>query len=749
MTIQSDIATLGISGAWYKIANETIVASLTGPTGPTGPTFVTTGVTGPTGVSIGVTGECGAMGPQGLTGATGASYTLLSTFGEMYNTSSSAFTNTTMTRLGMSGGHLNGVVYGSTGLIIGSSGTYNIQATLTGALSAVGKAVASIFINNANATVGVTGQDSVGVAGSNSSVCVNLTTIRGLGPGNVVDLRALVTAGTLTLQDARLSLVKLSYLNGQSGSSGPRATTGPNAAIPANTGRTGATGFRPTGPTGAPFIATATGPTGLTKTLQSTAGGVSMIAFATGPNLVLKGFTGTGDVTFSSTSTDLFVRTPLVTKSSVFHAGTTGVYTNTVQFPSTFESVPIVQATLSSTGGTGFYERFKNVTVSNVTMTGFDCTVNLVANDDSIIDDTSGTDVGQFVTLAILIDGTPAVAYYDATGLNLKYARNTLFDGSGVWRSQTVDSSGDVGQYASIAVLATGNPAIAYYDLTNTNVKFASNALPDGSGIWTVSTIVTGTVGQYTRMRISSGGVPCIIFWDEPSGDFVLTYNTQPDATGSWLLSSISTATTFGSLSALTVLSNGKLLASSPGIGGNNFFGFTSSASTGGTWTSAQIDASNGTYVTTGACLLSNKNAGVFRVRDSNVTFISSTDPNATAWNSPFLIDSAATAVTSSAYIQVLSDGTPAIIYYTDTGNELKFARCSLASGGTSSASWTIYTIASSNNIGTYQYFDILRDGSIGIAYYNVTDTNLHFMRFPLSNKPASDTTYNINYVAK
>jgi len=61
------------------------------------------------------------------------------------------------------------------------------------------------------------------------------------------------------------------------------------------------------------------------------------------------------------------------------------------------------------------------------------------------------------------------ISYYDAIKGDLKLARR---DGS-VWIIQTVDSSGDVGQYSSLALDAKGCPHISYYDATHDDLRYA------------------------------------------------------------------------------------------------------------------------------------------------------------------------------------------------------------------------------------------------------------------------------------
>ena len=81
-----------------------------------------------------------------------------------------------------------------------------------------------------------------------------------------------------------------------------------------------------------------------------------------------------------------------------------------------------------------------------------------------------------------MVNGVPAISYFDSTNGDLKYIR--AFGSSGTnWAIPiTIDSTGNVGSYTSLAFV-NGFPAISYLDSTNGNLKYVRAGKPDGS-LW-------------------------------------------------------------------------------------------------------------------------------------------------------------------------------------------------------------------------------------------------------------------------
>jgi PGF-pre-PGF domain-containing protein len=134
--------------------------------------------------------------------------------------------------------------------------------------------------------------------------------------------------------------------------------------------------------------------------------------------------------------------------------------------------------------------------------------------------DSPGT--GSYSSLALNATGYPSISYYDGTNQDLKYARR---DGL-TWNTETVDSTGDVGQYTSLALdSATGNPRIAYYDLTNEDLKYTAW---DGATWNAVIVDSTGNVGQYTSLKLTGSGSPRISYFDATNNDLKCAWYGTP-----------------------------------------------------------------------------------------------------------------------------------------------------------------------------------------------------------------------------
>jgi len=122
-------------------------------------------------------------------------------------------------------------------------------------------------------------------------------------------------------------------------------------------------------------------------------------------------------------------------------------------------------------------------------------------------------DVGEYASIALDQNNNVHISYYSSANGNLKYASNV----SGSWVTKILDSVGDVGQYSSIAVDSAGKVHISYYDVTNGNLKYISN---DASGSW-IKQIVdrVDDVGKFSSLAVDSAGKVHISYYDVTNGN--------------------------------------------------------------------------------------------------------------------------------------------------------------------------------------------------------------------------------------
>ena len=143
-----------------------------------------------------------------------------------------------------------------------------------------------------------------------------------------------------------------------------------------------------------------------------------------------------------------------------------------------------------------------------------------------------GADVGEDPSLCV-VNGHPAISYYDYAYGRLKYVRAGDINGN-TWGSPVVaeDSSEDTGEFTSLAVV-NGNPAIAYYDYYFGFLMYV-RAL-DANGVnWDdpVEVDYHYDTGGYASMLVVNGQ-PAIAYYDFDDGD--LKYVRSNDVNGtSW-----------------------------------------------------------------------------------------------------------------------------------------------------------------------------------------------------------------------
>ena len=149
-----------------------------------------------------------------------------------------------------------------------------------------------------------------------------------------------------------------------------------------------------------------------------------------------------------------------------------------------------------------------------------------------------------------VLDQTPVISY---TGSPFTYTKDVAIspispaNAGGDIPLHVIDSIGDVGNYSSMAMDSNGKMHISYVDITNTQVKYAT----DKSGAWVDA--VVGTGGGYTSIALDSNNNVHIAY--------ILSLNLYhaTDKTGSWVSSVADSTSGTGFYATIAIDSNDKV----------------------------------------------------------------------------------------------------------------------------------------------------------------------------------------------
>jgi len=134
-------------------------------------------------------------------------------------------------------------------------------------------------------------------------------------------------------------------------------------------------------------------------------------------------------------------------------------------------------------------------------------------------------DWGLWLSAGVMSDGSPALAYYDATAKAAGFALGTVnADGTVAWTHEQPDGypdadgldPGDRGKYTSLAIAANDEVWISYRDNQNKTLRYARR---NAAGLWTNGVAdpcagPTPDCGLFSSIALDSGGNPVIAHYD-------------------------------------------------------------------------------------------------------------------------------------------------------------------------------------------------------------------------------------------
>lgn len=324
----------------------------------------------------------------------------------------------------------------------------------------------------------------------------------------------------------------------------------------------------------------------------------------------------------------------------------------------------------------------------------------------------SSNNVGFYNSLTV-IDGHPAISYYDITNRDLLYVRASDSDG-GTWGSPvTVQSTGSPGSYSSLAAV-NGKPAIAYYDQTTKRAMYIQASDSTGSS-WNnapVTIATTNNSGAYTSLAVIDGQ-PAIAYFNFFTRE--LKYSRANDADGNAWNSPVVAENNMDSQSVSLSLAeaNGKP-AIAFGSRGNDLRFSTASDAAGSSWTitlAANIPDSDINNVTLD--FVNGEPAVAYYDQQGKAMYVQATNTAGTSWADEVRIDGGPVG----AYLSMALINDKLSIVYIDGGNSainfvqaLDKAGSSWSTpiqlfGGQGSDSYNEFTLAEINGLPALAYY--------------------------------------------
>ncbi|MDQ3023310.1 MAG: PKD domain-containing protein [bacterium] len=280
--------------------------------------------------------------------------------------------------------------------------------------------------------------------------------------------------------------------------------------------------------------------------------------------------------------------------------------------------------------------------------------------------------VGYDTSLEV-VNGFPAVSYWDPANVELKYVRATDANG-GTWGApQILDSAGSVGSYTSLAVV-NDNPAISYWDLTNLDLKYIRAANADGSGAWGVPQTLdsVGNVGYYTSLAVVNGN-PAISYLDDTNSDLKYIRATNADGSAWGAPQTLDSAGIVGLYTSLAVVNGFPAISYYDGTNSDLKYVRASNADGSGAWGAPHtLDSAGSVGSFTSLALVNGIPAVSYWDQiNGDLKFVRAIDGDGSAWGGPQTLAGAGTVGTFTSLAAV--NGNPAVSYHDQTNGDLKY----------------------------------------------------------------------------
>jgi len=325
--------------------------------------------------------------------------------------------------------------------------------------------------------------------------------------------------------------------------------------------------------------------------------------------------------------------------------------------------------------------------------------------------------VGAYTSIAIGADNLPIISYYDPTQTSLKVLHCQNIACASGSSTTTLDASGSVGKYTSIAIGADNLPIISYYDSTNTSLKVLHCTSTGCTGGATVTVDSVGDVGGWTSIAIGADNLPIISYQDIGNGDLKVVHCTSMTCATHDVPVNVDSAHNGGSYTSIAI-----------GADGVPVISYHDSINSG-----LRVARCARTDCTTGAGTRTTINAGgrysSIAIGADNLPIISYNDNTTSKLKAFHCVDRSCTAGSSSTLdadglytsIAIGADGLPIISYYDNTNKDLKLFGCT----NTACSAGAAIALDTAGDTGGFTSMRIGADNQPIVSYYNFTNGDL------------------------